>query len=76
MAKLDHAPNNFRGINPDALKRLYTQQGFSPSLTPLPPTKTLVMPSKTLLGGFPYTPASKTDVRETWRRFGWSPVHE
>ena len=62
MAKLDHAPTNFRGL--------------IPTLTPIPATKTPVKPDKGLLQGFKYTPAAKTDVQATWRRFGWKPVHE
>jgi hypothetical protein len=27
----------------------------------------------TLLQGRPYRPACATDVRETWKRFGWTP---
>lgn len=27
----------------------------------------------TLLEGRPYTPAVGTDVRETWKRYGWIP---
>ena len=62
MAKLDHAPTNVRGL--------------IPTLTPIPATKTPCKPSKGLLKGFAYTPAAKTDVQATWRRFGWKPVHE
>ena len=74
MAKLEQAPNNFRGvrIKPEALKRLYEQKGFSPSLTPIPPMKTLVMPSKRITSpDFEYTPARATNVAETWRKHGW-----
>ena len=59
MAKLDYAPNNFRGV--------------TPTLTPIEATKTPYKPDKGLLQGHPYTPAAKTDVTETWRKFGWLP---
>lgn len=65
MAKLDHAPANFKGLLP-----------LIPTLTPIAPTKSPYKPSKGLLKGFAYTPAAKTDVQATWRRFGWKPVHE
>jgi hypothetical protein len=29
-----------------------------------------------LLRGHPYTQAEKTDITETWRRFGWRPLSE
>lgn len=29
-----------------------------------------------LLDGMPYTPAVKTNVQDTWRRFGWKPIAE
>lgn len=28
-----------------------------------------------LLHGRPWTPSSQTNVQETWKRFGWQPVH-
>lgn len=28
-----------------------------------------------LLHGLPWTPSSQTNVQETWKRFGWQPVH-
>lgn len=28
---------------------------------------------QTLLSGKPYTPAAKTDIRETFKRLGWTP---
>ena len=62
MAKLDHAPKNFAGL--------------VPTLTPIEATKTPYKPSRGLLQGFKYTPAAKTDVQATWRRFGWKPTHE
>lgn len=30
-------------------------------------------PSQPLLAGRPYTPANRTDVRQTWLRYGWQP---
>ena len=65
MAKLEHAPTNFKGLLP-----------LSPTLTPIPVTRTPYKPVKGLLQGFKYTPSAKTDVQATWRRFGWKPVHE
>ena len=65
MAKLDHAPNNFRGLMP-----------LVPTLTPIPGLKAPVKPSKGLLEGMDYTPARFTNVRETWRRFGYKPPSE
>lgn len=44
---------------------------------PLAPSpRTLVKPSRGLLQGCDYTPARLTDIRETWARFGWKPIHE
>lgn len=31
---------------------------------------------QTLLTGKPYTPAAKTDIRETFKRLGWTPPSE
>lgn len=28
-----------------------------------------------LLYGHPWTPSSQTNVQETWKRFGWQPIH-
>lgn len=33
-------------------------------------------PTKSLMQGFEYVPAAKTDVTKTWRRFGWLPKEE
>lgn len=84
MAKLDHAPNNFRGlsmrrvadIEREAIVRVWLNHGLNPTLTPIPPIKTPVKPSKGLLEGMDYTPARHTNVRETWRRFGYKPPSE
>ena len=65
MAKLEPASNNFKGLLP-----------LIPTLTPIAPTKTPVKPDKGLLNGFVYTPAAKTNVRETWMRFGWKPIND
>lgn len=62
MTKAQNAPKAFAGL--------------VPTLTPIAPTKSPYKPSKGLLKGFAYTPAAKTDVQATWRRFGWKPVHE
>ena len=37
---------------------------------------TITPPSKTLLQGCEYVPAAKTDVTQTWRRFGWVPTEK
>lgn len=29
-----------------------------------------------LLKGMPYTPSEKTDIQNTWRKFGWVPKIE
>lgn len=42
----------------------------------LPNLKQPVMPSVGILEGAPYTPAAHTDVRTTWRKHGWKPIHE
>ena len=46
---------------------------MKPTLTPIPVTRTPYKPVKGLLQGFKYTPAAKTDITETWKRFGWQP---
>jgi hypothetical protein len=46
---------------------------LKPKLTPLAPTKCPTRPSRLLHQGFDYVPASRTDVTQTWRRFGWIP---
>ena len=60
----------------EAIKRAYADRGLAPTLTPIPATKTPVKPEKGLLQGFVYTPAAKTNVRETWIRFGWKPIND
>ena len=62
MTKAENAPKAFERL--------------IPTLTPIPPTKTPVKPDKGLLNGFVYTPAAKTNVRETWIRFGWKPIND
>lgn len=37
-------------------------------------TNTPVIPTQTLLNGKPYNNSSQTNVQETWKRFGWTPV--
>jgi hypothetical protein len=46
---------------------------LKPKLTPLAPTKCPTRPSRLLHQGFDYVPAARTDVTQTWRRFGWIP---
>lgn len=36
----------------------------------------IITPRLTLLQGAKYTPSATTDVRETWRKFGWVPLNE
>ena len=33
-------------------------------------------PRTTLLQGANYTPSATTDIRDTWRKFGWVPLNE
>lgn len=33
-------------------------------------------PRTTLLQGANYTPAAATDIKDTWRKFGWVPLNE
>lgn len=49
---------------------------LNPTLTPIPATKSPYKPLLGLLEGCAYTPATKTDVTETWRRFGWRPKND
>jgi hypothetical protein len=35
----------------------------------------ILVPKEHLLNGRPYTPAAHTDVRETWRKHGWTPIN-
>jgi hypothetical protein len=30
---------------------------------------------QSLLEGRPYVPSVKTNITDTWRKFGWKPVH-
>lgn len=30
---------------------------------------------QSLLEGKPYVPSVKTNITDTWRKFGWKPVH-
>ena len=45
-----------------------------PLLDPLPPTRAPTRPSKTLMQGFEYIPAAKTDIRRSWVKAGWIPI--
>jgi len=48
---------------------------LKPLLTPLPVTKSSVMPSKRVTNpDFEYVPARATNVTTTWKRFGWIPT--
>ena len=47
---------------------------LKPLLTPLPVTKSPVLPSVRLTNpDFEYVPARATNVATTWKRFGWTP---
>ena len=46
---------------------------LKPQLAPIAPTKSPTRPTRLLREGFDYVPASRTDITQTWRRFGWSP---
>jgi hypothetical protein len=47
---------------------------LKPKLTPLAPTRSPTRPTRLLAQGFDYVPASRTDITQTWRRFGWTPT--
>ena len=47
---------------------------LKPILEKIPPTRTPTRPTKMLAQGFDYVPASRTDITQTWRRFGWTPT--
>lgn len=47
---------------------------LKPLLTPIVPTKSPTRPTRLLAQGFDYVPASRTDITQTWRRFGWTPT--
>lgn len=36
--------------------------------------QTIVRPTGLLNPDFKYAPAAATDVTQTWRRFGWTPI--
>jgi len=36
----------------------------------------ITYPTKTLAQGFEYTCAAATDIKTTWRKFGWTPKSE
>ena len=74
MAKLDKAPNNFRGVHfVDIEAHAICKVWLTPTLEPIPPTRSPTRPTRLLREGFDYVPASRTDITQTWRRFGWSP---
>ena len=75
MAKLDKAPNNFRGVHfVDIESHAICKAWLTPTLEPIPPTRTPTRPTHLLAQGFDYVPASRTDITQTWRRFGWTPT--
>jgi hypothetical protein len=47
---------------------------FTPKVCPIPPTRSPTRPTRLLSQGFDYVPASRTDITQTWRRFGWTPT--
>jgi len=47
---------------------------LKPQLAPIAPTKSPTRPTRLLHQGFDYVPAAKTDITQTWRRFGWTPT--
>ena len=47
---------------------------LKPLLIPIPPSRSPARPTQLLNQGFEYVPANKTDITQTWRRFGWTPV--
>jgi len=74
MAKLDKAPNNFRGVHSvDIEAHAICKAWLTPTLEPIPPTRSPTRPTRLLREGFDYVPAARTDITQTWRRFGWSP---
>lgn len=62
----------YADIERQAIVKAWIDKGFE--LTPLPPTRTPTRPHKTLMQGFEYVPAAKTDVRQTWAKAGWTPI--
>ena len=55
-----------------AIAKVWIERGFR--LGPIPPTRAPTRPSKTLLQGFEYIPAAKTDIRQSWVKAGWIPI--
>ena len=47
---------------------------LKPELVPMPHTRTRVYPTRLLAHGFDYVPAAKTDITQTWRKAGWTPI--
>ena len=64
----------FFEIESEAIARVWLSKGFSPTLEPISPTRTPTRPTRLLHQGFDYVPASRTDITQTWRRFGWTPT--
>ena len=61
---------NYNDIEAHAICKVW----LTPSLEPIPPTRAPTRPSKTLLQGFEYIPAAKTDIRQSWVKAGWIPI--
>ena len=55
-----------------AIAKVWIERGFR--LDPIPPTRAPTRPHKTLLQGFEYIPAAKTDIRQSWVKAGWIPI--
>ena len=56
----------------EAICKVWLDHGFR--LDPIPPTRAPTRPSKTLMQGFEYIPAAKTDIRRSWVKAGWIPI--
>ena len=56
----------------EAICKAWLDHGFR--LDPIPPTRAPTRPSKTLMQGFEYIPAAKTDIRRSWVKAGWIPI--
>jgi len=61
---------NYNDIEAHAICKAW----LTPTLEPIPPTRSPTRPTRLLREGFDYVPASRTDITQTWRRFGWTPT--